>query len=899
YFHQRDVYADDPFTDEVEPSIPYSLGVLVRNQGAGVARALRIDSGQPEIIDNEKGLLIDFNLIAAQVAGQNITPSLSLDLGDIAPGEVKLGQWFFTSTLQGHFIDYQASFTHLDPLGILTSLIDEVRIHEMLRPVRALGDVDDGLFDFLVNDDGDDPGLPDTLYLSDGSIAPVAMAEGGSSFDAPPSDGDLEVELRVDMGAGYRYLRAPDPGGAGYRLVAVTRSDGLELPLGVDAWQTDRTFPGVQQDPVREHLLHLFDRDSTGRYTLRYEPVGEGGGGAAMLPIADQVVVEGATLSLRARLAPGAGPATFALADGAPEGARIDPASGVFSWTPDESQGPGVYPVTVVARRGNGLALGEVAFRVTVNEGNQAPVLTEVAPWVALAGSPVTFEVQAEDADLPANRLRFTLGDEAPDGATLDALSGLFSWQTTLADAGTHRFDVSVTDDGSPAASDTRRLEVRLVSPPAYHAGLFFGLHCDDALCALVSLAGSGEVRSVGDLPDQVDCRDSSGDTRTIAPTGAGALSFDALGRLWTLVADSGAGDGRRYLLRLDPRDASVLACRELTLADGEVLGDVTGLSALGAGGRLLASDANGAVVAFDPLDGQPASRLEVVLDGATSALASGPAGGDAFRVVVDGARLFGFSCDGECGADGVIDMLPVGPVFDDGGALSALRGLSAGLDGDLFAFDANRDALARIDAATGLVTQQAALYGAAERDLRGLSEALSRITFSGESQAGVLHMALSSLLAGADGACMRLDVATGAGVSAAGLAEAVADAVRRDESLSGAGITARAVRGSLFLNAAIARVDTTALGVTAEVGNAPLAPDEDYPTACREEVPPPDVDGDADVDRDDLGLLRNRFGAPANGFADPLDLNHDGVINVLDVRLMARQCTRARCATQ
>ena len=898
YFHQRDVYADDPFTDEVEPSIPYSLGVLVRNQGAGMARALRIDSGQPEIIDNEKGLLIDFDLIAAQVAGQNITPSLSLDLGDIAPGEVKLGQWFFTSTLQGHFIDYQASFTHLDPLGILTSLIDEVRIHEMLRPVRALGDADDGLFDFLVNDDGDDPGLPDTLYLSDGSIAPVAMAEGPARFDAPPNDGDLEVELRVDMGAGYRYLRAPDPGGADYRLVAVTRSDGLELPLGVDAWQTDRTFPGVQQDPVREHLLHLFDRDSTGRYVLRYEPVSDAGG-AAILPIADQTAVEGETLSLRARLAPGAGPATFALADGAPDGARIDPVSGVFSWTPDESQGPGVYPVTVVARRGDGVTLGEAPFQVSVAEDNQAPVLTEVAPWVALAGSPVTFELQAEDPDLPANQLRFTLGDDAPEGATLDTATGRFSWQTALADAGAYRFDVRVTDDGSPPASDTQRFELRLVSPPTPHAGLFFGLECEDAVCGLVSLADSGEVRSVGELPQRVDCRLSTGDTRTILPTATGALSFDALGRLWTLASDGNNNDARQYLLRLNPHDASISGCRELTLTDGEELGEVTGLSVLGAEGRLLASDGNGGLIAFDPLDGQPASHLGISLDGHPDALASVPVDEQTIHAIVDGARLLSLVCDGACDTGGAIDERPVGAVFDETGAPFTMRSLSAGLDGGLFAIDADRDALVRIDAATGLVTQQAALYGATERDLRGLSEAFSRISLSGESrQAGVLHIALSSLSAGVDGACLRLDVPVEAGVSATGLAEAVAEAARSDESLLESGITARAVRGSLFLNALIARIDTAALGIVARVGNAPLAPGDDYPAACREEAPPPDVDGDEDVDRDDLRLLRNRFGTSANGFADPLDLNHDGRIDILDVRLMVRQCTRARCAT-
>ncbi len=53
--------------DVVEPTIPFSLGILIANDGYGEARDLKITSGQPEIIDNEKGLLITFKIIGAQV----------------------------------------------------------------------------------------------------------------------------------------------------------------------------------------------------------------------------------------------------------------------------------------------------------------------------------------------------------------------------------------------------------------------------------------------------------------------------------------------------------------------------------------------------------------------------------------------------------------------------------------------------------------------------------------------------------------------------------------------------------------------------------------------------------------------------------------------------------------
>src|SRR6185437_1604678 len=114
---QRDVSADDPHTPQIEPSVPFELAVMVQNSGAGTAHNLSIDSAQPRIIDNEKGLLINFQIIASQIDGQNITPSLTVDFGDLGPGQIDEARWFMTSTLQGFFSDYSAAFQHVGDLG--------------------------------------------------------------------------------------------------------------------------------------------------------------------------------------------------------------------------------------------------------------------------------------------------------------------------------------------------------------------------------------------------------------------------------------------------------------------------------------------------------------------------------------------------------------------------------------------------------------------------------------------------------------------------------------------------------------------------------------------------------------------------------------------------------------
>jgi|GEM_PF-1190706 len=267
YFHQRDVFSDDPFTDEIEPAQPYILAVMVQNAGAGAARNLSIASAQPEIIENEKGLLIGFKILATEIAGESATPSLTADFGTIAPGEIKIGKWLLESTLQGQFIDYSATFEHIDGLNDpRLSLIKSVDIHELIQEIDAFGD---GVPDFLVNDIPDLFDEPDTLYLGDGSVEPVNVITG--SVSGLLTGGVLEVSLTLPAQAGWSYLKLPDPGEGLYPILELRRPDGSVIPAE-NVWQTDRTFIGNGRRPVLEDNLHLVDQDVGGTYTIVYAP---------------------------------------------------------------------------------------------------------------------------------------------------------------------------------------------------------------------------------------------------------------------------------------------------------------------------------------------------------------------------------------------------------------------------------------------------------------------------------------------------------------------------------------------------------------------------------------------------------------------------------------------------
>src|SRR5439155_816059 len=73
---------------------------------------------------------------------------------------------------------------------------------------------------------------------------------------------------------------------------------------------------------------------------------------------------------------------------GAPSGAGIDAATGVFTWTPSEAQGPGSFSFTVrVTDDGSPSLYDEKFITVTVNEVNLAPVLTALGDQIVNEGS--------------------------------------------------------------------------------------------------------------------------------------------------------------------------------------------------------------------------------------------------------------------------------------------------------------------------------------------------------------------------------------------------------------------------------------------------------------------------------------------------------------------------------
>jgi hypothetical protein len=271
YFWQREVFADDPFTPEVEPSEPFSLGLRMLNTGYGTARNVRVISGQPRIVENERNLPVEFRIIGSQVNDEPITPSLTVNLGDLPPMSSAVARWLMISNFQGRFVEFNATYRHVNPLNDDSlSLIDRVDIHELDHVVRILHPADDRKPDFLVNADPDPDYLPDVVFNSTGEVHPVTARTDGV-VDGPVNNARLQARVTLSSPpSGFVYIRIPDPSGGQHPLLRVIRSDGVEIRMSENAWTTHRVKRPRGGTPYREDLVHIFDYNSTGSYTLVY-----------------------------------------------------------------------------------------------------------------------------------------------------------------------------------------------------------------------------------------------------------------------------------------------------------------------------------------------------------------------------------------------------------------------------------------------------------------------------------------------------------------------------------------------------------------------------------------------------------------------------------------------------
>lgn len=276
YFMQRDIYGDDPLTaDVIEPCKPAEFALVINNKGYGDATNVRMITNKPEIVENEKGLLIDFELLSSQLKGKDNTlalgGSVATEFGDIPAHSTTYAQWWLQSSLLGHFTEYNVEATHVTSYGNEDlSLLDNVTIHELIHGFTVDENADPVTRAFLVNDITDAEDMPDMVYFSDGRQE-EHVAEASSITMQRRSDTEYVVTF-VPSGNGWNYGSAIDLTNGRQKLASVVRqSDGAQMSVD-NFWLTDRTLRDGKE-PVKENRLHLVANVSnTETYVLTFEP---------------------------------------------------------------------------------------------------------------------------------------------------------------------------------------------------------------------------------------------------------------------------------------------------------------------------------------------------------------------------------------------------------------------------------------------------------------------------------------------------------------------------------------------------------------------------------------------------------------------------------------------------
>ena len=192
---------------------------------------------------------------------------------------------------------------------------------------------------------------------------------------------------------------------------------------------------------------------------------------------------------------------------------EIDETTGVITWTPNDTDNP-TYAITIVATDDAGNET-EYGFDLTVDS---PPVFDAVGDQTVDALEELTFAVTATDPD--ATAVTYALGDDAPDGMTIDPSTGEIRWTPTEAQGtgspitftvtATDEFDsvgfanITVTasgPDGAPTLADLSDVTLSAGAPMYI---VLDGYDPEDALTYTVS-CDNAQISTL--VPDDADNR--------------------------------------------------------------------------------------------------------------------------------------------------------------------------------------------------------------------------------------------------------------------------------------------------------------------------------------------------------------------------------------------------------
>ena len=265
YFWEKYVWGDNPFTENIiEPSKPFAVIAGIKNTGFGTAYDMSLSSGQPEIVENERGLLVDFTLIGLSLNDNDIEPKFEANIGDVGPNSVSIINWWLNCTLQGIFKNFTINIKNKNPHGNpKLSIIDDKHIHELFQQVKE-PQTDRRLY--LVRERFTNGTLaPDTVYDST-----TLINENITKIDAKNTDiieyaGSIRARITLETNAsGPVYIKANTNIQKKLLIVTSFQKDVTLLPLD-NTWFVNYNYKKDILD------LHIFDILPENSKTIVYD----------------------------------------------------------------------------------------------------------------------------------------------------------------------------------------------------------------------------------------------------------------------------------------------------------------------------------------------------------------------------------------------------------------------------------------------------------------------------------------------------------------------------------------------------------------------------------------------------------------------------------------------------
>ncbi|QOY86232.1 putative Ig domain-containing protein [Paludibaculum fermentans] len=295
---------------------------------------------------------------------------------------------------------------------------------------------------------------------TESSATPIPRTQRG---DTPPTITSSPI-TRVRTGVAYQYMPVAADPDAGEVLTWLLTAPPQGMTINSSTGRLDWT-PGAGQGGA--YRIQLRVRDSKGREALQ----------AFNLFVETQVINNAPLFSSRPPTSgnvgrvyaytlkatdPDAGEVlTFALVSG-PGGMTVNPSTGLLQWTPSSA---GTFPVSVRVSDIAGATANQSWSLLVVNQ-NHGPVITTTPPPTGRVGQTYSYAPKATDADA-GDVLTWSLR-AAPNGMTINPLTGVLLWNAAVAQIGSNPVTLEVRDIIGAIATQTWNITVSAVvnGPP-------------------------------------------------------------------------------------------------------------------------------------------------------------------------------------------------------------------------------------------------------------------------------------------------------------------------------------------------------------------------------------------------------------------------------------------------